>query len=77
MTAHILKALLGFATAREMCAWTKEPRLLPRCPLGKFRGKPWAEVETGFLNWMLAQPSMEEDLKWNAQREMTTRNERA
>lgn len=74
VTAHILKALLQTgATGKDMVAWTREPRLLPTCPIGKFRGKPWAEVEAGFLNWMLAQPTMEPDLKWNAQRELDRR----
>lgn len=73
VTAHILKALLDLATAREMVAWTKEPRLLPKCPLGKFRGFAWADVETGFLTWMLNQPTMEADLKWNARRELDRR----
>jgi len=73
VTAHILKALLSEATARQMAAWTKEPRLLPKCTLGKFRGVPWPEVETGFLTWMLNQATMEVDLKWNAQRELDRR----
>lgn len=73
VTAHILKALLTRCTGREMVAWTKEPRLLPTCPIGKFRGKAWADVEGGFLNWMLNQESMEADLKWNAQRELDRR----
>jgi exodeoxyribonuclease X len=77
VTAHILTALLKEATARQMVAWTKEPRLLPTCPLGKFRGKPWPEVETGFLSWMLGQPTMEEDLKWNARRELDRRRDQA
>lgn len=75
VTAHILKALFAAgATGREMVAWTKEPRLLPTCPIGKFRGKAWADVEAGFLTWMLAQPTMEPDLKWNAQRELDRRS---
>lgn len=75
VTAHILKALLATgATGRDMVAWTKEPRLLPKCPLGKFRGMPWSEVEAGFLGWMLRQPTMEDDLKWNAQREISRRD---
>lgn len=75
VTAHILLALFeAGATGREMIAWTKEPRLLPTCPLGKFRGKPWPEVEAGFLGWMLRQESMEEDLKWNARREIARRD---
>lgn len=74
VTAHILKALLAAgATGREMIAWTQEPRLLPTCPIGKFRGQKWADVEAGFLNWMLAQATMEEDLKWNARRELERR----
>ncbi|USA40253.1 exonuclease domain-containing protein [Pelagerythrobacter marinus] len=78
VTAHILLALFDAgATGKEMVAWTKEPRLLPRCPLGKFRDKPWSEVEAGFLGWMLRQPTMEADLKWNAQREIERRQKAA
>ncbi|UZO91718.1 3'-5' exonuclease [Roseomonas mucosa] len=74
-TAHILKALFDAgATGRDMVNWTKEPRLLPTCPIGKFRGQPWSEVEAGFLGWMLRQPTMEDDLKWNAQREIARRS---
>lgn len=74
-TAHILKALFADgATGKEMVAWTKEPRLLPTCPIGKFRGKPWSEVENGFLGWMLKQETMEEDLKWNARKEIERRS---
>ncbi|GLI99167.1 exonuclease domain-containing protein [Sphingobium sp. BS19] len=76
VTAHILLALFDAgATGRDMIAWTKEPRLLPTCPIGKFRGKPWSEVEGGFLGWMLRQEGMEEDLKWNARREIARRDE--
>lgn len=73
VTAHILLKLLEHATVRDMVAWTLEPPVMPTCPIGKFRGKPWAEVEGGFLNWMLNQPTMEEDLKWNARRELDRR----
>lgn len=76
VTAHLLMALFNAgATGRHMVAWTKEPPLLPTCPMGKFRGMPWPEVEGGFLEWMLRQPTMEDDLKWNAQRELARRSE--
>jgi exodeoxyribonuclease X len=53
---------------------TGEPRLLPRCPIGQqWKGRPWREVDSGFLSWMLRQPDMEADLKWNAERELTRR----
>lgn len=75
VTAHILLALFDAgATGREMAAWTKEPPLMPTCPLGKFRGKPWPEVDGGFLDWMLRQPTMEAGLKWNAEREISRRS---
>lgn len=73
VTAHILKALLAQATAREMVAWTQEPRLLPTLPIGKQKGAKWADVDRGFLDWMLKQESMEADLKWNARREIERR----
>jgi exodeoxyribonuclease X len=76
VTAHILLALFDAGiTGRDMVAWTKEPPVMPTCPIGKFRGKPWSEVEEGFLGWMLRQPTMEDDLKWNARREINRRAE--
>lgn len=76
VTAHILLALFDAGhTGREMVGWSREPALLPTCPIGKFRGKPWAEVEQGFLDWMLRQEDMEHHLKWNAERELARRQE--
>lgn len=76
VTAHLLRALFDAGhTGREMVAWTKEPALLPRCPIGKFRGMAWSEVDAGFLGWMLRQPDMGEDLRWNAEREIARRSE--
>lgn len=73
-TAHILVALLDAgATLSQMIQWTAEPRVLPTCPIGKFRGQPWPAVELGFLQWMIRQPTMEEDLRWNAKREIQRR----
>lgn len=75
VTAWILIALLNAgATGKDMVAWTNEPKLLPKCTIGKFRGKSWPEVEDGFLGWMMKQVDMDEDLKWNAAREIKRRN---
>lgn len=73
ITAHILSALLQKATTQEMLEWTQEPRLLPLCPIGDWKGKPWAEVEHGFLKWMVNKAGMEGDFKWNARREIDRR----
>jgi exodeoxyribonuclease X len=75
VTSKLLGALLDKTTGAQMVAWTKEPRLLPTCPIGKFRGKPWDQVEFGFLDWMLKQTDMEADLKWNAARELDRRRQ--
>lgn len=74
VTAHILLALLKFATVEEMIQWTSEPRLLPKCPIGKWKGRTWEEIDASYLRWMLDQRDMESDLKWNAKRELDRRN---
>jgi exodeoxyribonuclease X len=74
VTAFLLKAILTTgASLPTLAAWTAEPQVLPRIPIGKQRGAKWAEVEEGFLRWMLQQNSMEEHLKWNARRELERR----
>lgn len=75
VTAHLLKRLLSRATVEEMIAWTAEPALMPRMPIGKQRGAKWCDVDGGFLEWMLRQSTMEHDLKWNAKRELDRRRD--
>lgn len=73
-TALVLAALYEAGmTSADLWRWTQLPRLLSACPIGKFRGRPWPEVEQGFLQWMTRQDDMEEDLKWNAQTELDRR----
>lgn len=60
-------------SGKDLMRWTREPALLPRCPIGEHRGKPWAEVPQGFLDWMRRQRDMEADLKWNAEQELDRR----
>ena len=73
-SAHLLAAILNVgATCAELVTWTKEPAVLPRNTIGPQRGAKWAEVEAGFLGWMLKQPTMDADLKWNARRELNRR----
>jgi len=75
ITAHVLKALFDAdATGKEMVAWTREPAMLPRCPIGTpWRGMKWSEVDGGFLKWMANNATMDADNKWNAQRELDRR----
>lgn len=78
VTAHTLakfiKDLIGKLSIETMIKWSSEPPVMPTCPIGKFRGKPWEEVEMGFLAWCLRQPTMEEDIKWNVEREIKRRH---
>lgn len=74
VTALLLGHILTKVDLADLVQWTTEPKLMPTCPIGKFRGKKWADVEGGFLVWMLRQTGMEHDLQWNAQRELDRRS---
>ena len=73
VTAHLLKVLLEKVALADMLVWTLEPPLLPTCPIGEYRGKPWPEVDYGFLSWMISKPVDDPDLVWNAKQEMQRR----
>jgi exodeoxyribonuclease X len=78
VTARIFLRLLEEASIEQMLAWTLEPPLFSTCPIGRrWRGKPWADVDVSFLDWMLKQEDMEDDLKWNARHELDRRVEAA
>jgi exodeoxyribonuclease X len=78
VTAHTLAKFLqdfkGKLTPELMSKWSSLPPLMPTCPIGKFRGKPWADVERGFLAWCTRQPTMEADILWNVKRELDRRD---
>ena len=74
VTTNILNDLLRKATLEDMLKWTNEPALLPRCPIGEWRGRKWEEVDHGFLNWILYKArDMREDIKFCARAELERR----
>lgn len=74
VTAHILKALFNEgATGKQMVAWTKEPKLMPRITFGKHRGLDWKDAPASYLAWIVGS-DMDDDTKWNARREIERRN---
>lgn len=77
VTAHtlgkFLNDLAGKVAIETMIKWSSEPPVFPTCPIGKFRGRPWAEVDIGFLMWCTRQPTMEADILWNVKRELKRR----
>lgn len=73
-TAVLLQAMLREGvTGRTLREWSAEPRILPRCPIGKYRGLPWAECDWGFLDWILRTITDDPDLRFNASLELEKR----
>lgn len=73
-TAVLLKAMLDEGlTGSTLREWTAEPRILPRCPIGKYRNQPWAECDWGFLDWILRTIVDDPDLRFNAALELERR----
>lgn len=74
VTALILRDLLKVATLEDMLKWTLEPALLPRCPIGDWRGHPWPEVDESFLHWILRKIEDRPDLRFCAETELRRRD---
>jgi exodeoxyribonuclease X len=55
VTALILIKCLSMAGVDQLVAWSLEPPLLPRVPMGVHRTKSWAEVPTDYLLWITRQ----------------------
>jgi len=53
VTARILLRCLEASSVEQLVAWSNEPPLLPRVPMGKHRTKLWADVPTDYLEWVL------------------------
>lgn len=73
VTAWHLWKFLSARTVEQLIAIEREPAELPKCPMGKYRGQPWAEVDMGYLQWCLRQPTMEEDIVHTVQKEIARR----
>ncbi len=75
-TAVILSAIYdrGFKGA-DLMQWTREPAMIPRCPIGDWRGHRWGEIDDGFLNWIVSKIYDREDIRFAAIRELDRRYE--
>lgn len=75
VTALILGELLrAGASIEDMLKWTKEPAMLPTCPLGDWRGYKWADVDAGFLQWIVRKIGDRPDVVFCAKAELTRRD---
>lgn len=78
VTARLLLMLLDRAAdgapLEQMLAWTTAPALLPRCPIGRYRNLPWAEVPADFLEWIVYKAvDMRPDIVFCAETELGRR----
>lgn len=73
VTAHILIDLLKEAPIERLVEWNDDARSLERMPFGKHRGKTWSDVPSDYLQWLLAQSEMSEEVLNRAGAELTHR----
>ncbi len=61
----------------DMVRWSNGPALLPRCPIGKHRGKAWDDVPTDYLEWIVykAGDDMDKNVKANAKHHLIKRSQ--
>jgi exodeoxyribonuclease X len=66
VTAHLLREQLKLASVEQLIAWSNEPALLTKCGFGKHRGTPWKDIPADYLQWILRQADMDEDVLFTA-----------
>lgn len=73
VTAHLLRDMLNeHATVEQLIEWSSQPVLQQRCMIGKWRGRPWSEVDDGMLNWILTK-DFDEDVQFTVRHEIERR----
>lgn len=76
VTELILDRLLVKHSLETLQQWSNEIAVLPRCPIGKWRGHKWSEIDYGFLEWVLWKAyDMRDDVKHAAKLELQRRAE--
>lgn len=70
VTAHILKNLLETETVETLLEWTTQPAVVS---FGKHKGRPWDEVPSAYLQWMMGEQGMSEHRLAAVRRELDRR----
>jgi exodeoxyribonuclease X len=75
VTGHILARMLETEMVRDLVKWTMEPKFYSTCPLGKWKGSPWPDIEFSYLQWICKAQDMDPDVVAAARAEMTRRQD--
>lgn len=73
--AHLMRRIINDdrASIDDMIRWSSGHALLPRCPMGKHRGKKWEDVPSDYLQWVIGAPDMDAGIKANAKHHLGKR----
>lgn len=74
VTAHLLREMLKHASTEDLIRWSNEPVLLPKVTFGKHRGQKWDAVPDDYLQWILRQQDMNEDVVHTARHYLAERS---
>jgi exodeoxyribonuclease X len=73
VTAHHLRDMLNAVSLDQLLAWSREPGLLPRVPMGPERGKAWAVLGNDTLRALARE--RDPDVRFSAETELRRRGE--
>lgn len=73
VTAHHLRDMLNEASLEQLLAWSREPGLLPRVPVGPDRGKSWDRLSVEALQAFVQGRDL--DVRFTAETELRRRGE--
>lgn len=74
VTAFHLRDMLNAGTEiKHLLEWTDKPALQHLCRIGDWRGKPWSEVDDGFMHWILRKGTFDEDVVFTVRTELDRR----
>ncbi len=73
VTAHHLRDLLNASSLDQLLAWSREPGLLPRVPVGPDRGKGWDRISDQALEDFARDRDI--DVRFSAETELARRGE--
>lgn len=71
-TSRILLRMLETNTVERLLSLSKLPVLLGTIRFGKYAGQKWADIDSGYLNWLLSK-DFDEDVKHTATHYLTAR----